>query len=424
MNKHEQIDRLQFIIERIDAHLAEQHIPNNFRELFGHTEPNESESDRAERVRRAKPMTDKVVANIMREFSEIMDIITNNPAIIPKGESIMNRSEKPNSCELEYSAGPNGIISIPYGLTDSEEKSYIEMQKQIMQDAFEILWDKFMEKFKQTESTQYELPDFVPDWKDAPEDANCLAMDKDGQWWWYGNKAVISSMSFIGDWINSYPGQCTNATRLHPDYWKNSLQERPAQTEPDYTHLLPEGYEFCEEGEHTAWVKVEMNHDSINYSEVGCVYKESPYSEWKPYYRPIRPIAYHISVHESVTAEPDPYTMEKHGDGWAIYKGRDLMHHGANLGQIHDEKLAQYIGGLLKGFKDDEPDPYQVDWSNAPEWADVHCFDIDRRGYWYGHRYNVLYSDWETMTIGSNFNLPEGPGIERKFSKTINPKLK
>jgi hypothetical protein len=216
---------------------------------------------------------------------------------------------------------------------------------------------------------QYELPDFVPDWKDAPVDAKWLAMDKDGQWWWYGNKAVISSMSFIGDWINSYPGQCTNATQLHPDYWKNSLQERPAKTEPDYTHILPEGYEFCNEQDAEKWVKV---HGAFNIGHIFVNYAGITRNETIDY-RPIRPIQYHVAIHESVTAEPDPY---------------------------------------------------QVDWSNAPEWADVHCFDMNRRGYWYGHRYNVLYSDWETMTIGSNFNLPEGKGIERKFSKTIRPKLK
>lgn len=27
-----------------------------------------------------------------------------------------------------------------------------------------------------------------PDWKDAPEWANWLAMDSDGIWWWYENE--------------------------------------------------------------------------------------------------------------------------------------------------------------------------------------------------------------------------------------------
>jgi hypothetical protein len=147
--------------------------------------------------------------------------------------------------------------------------------------------------------------------------------------------------------------------------------EKPNTCEPDYTHLLPDGYEFCTEQDAEKWVKVEMKNIDDNY-EYPIRHIEN-LSCFKGRWLPIRPIQYHISVHESVTAEPDPY---------------------------------------------------QVDWSNAPNWADVHCFDRDRRGYWYGHRYNVIISDWETMTIGSNFNLPEGKGIERKFRKTIRPKLK
>jgi hypothetical protein len=150
--------------------------------------------------------------------------------------------------------------------------------------------------------------------------------------------------------------------------------EKPNSSETDYTHLLPDGYEFCSEQDAEKWVKVQLNLDipESEQTKVGYVWK-NPIKPSDKRYLPIRPIAYHIAVHEAVTAEPDPY---------------------------------------------------QVDWSNAPNWADVHCFDRDRKGYWYGHRYNVLYSDWETMTIGSNFNLPEGKGIERKFSKTIRPKLK
>jgi hypothetical protein len=150
--------------------------------------------------------------------------------------------------------------------------------------------------------------------------------------------------------------------------------EKPNSCEPDYTHLLPDGYEFCTEEDAEKWVKVGiiLSVPESEQMQVGYIWN-SPTIPSTKRYRPIRPIAYHIAVHESVTAEPDPY---------------------------------------------------QVDWSNAPNWADVHCFDRDRRGYWYGHRYNVIISDWETMTIGSNFNLPEGKGIERKFSKTIRPKLK
>jgi hypothetical protein len=441
MKKQEQIDALRLRIERIEQHFAEQHIPNNFGKC----------------------------------------------------------SEKPNGCE------------------------------------------------------QYELPNFVPDWKDAPVDATHLAMDLDGMWsWWTKMPSAYKNNPFgEGWWVSGAreqlafsAGETTNADRLHPDYWKNSLQERPTKTEPDYTHLLPEGYEFCTEQDAEKWVKVELIPYSTNQSELGYLaYDKSPISDnlktyyrpirpirpeskpdythllpegyefcaegehddwvkvkiipsndyakkieigsllmgkfcwdkFKPYYRPIRktepdythllpygyefceeadaenwvkveysvnrtgeldeyqlgyivngnpniligtwkpirPIQYHVAVHEATTTKPDPYTIEKHGDGWAIYKGRDSMHHGANLGQIHDEKLAQYIGGLLKGFKDAEPDPYQVDWSNAPKWADVHCFDKDGTGFWYGAQSGDC--DWWEQTTISNFALP--CGLDWKQSK-------
>jgi hypothetical protein len=35
-----------------------------------------------------------------------------------------------------------------------------------------------------------------------------------------------------------------------------------------------------------------------------------------------------------------------------------------------------------------EPDPYQVDWSKAPEWADSHFYNGEV-GYWGGLEYNI-----------------------------------
>lgn len=51
--------------------------------------------------------------------------------------------------EPEYPAEPSGIISIPFGLTDSEEKSFIEMQMKIMQLEHEKKRDDFIKKWKQ-----------------------------------------------------------------------------------------------------------------------------------------------------------------------------------------------------------------------------------------------------------------------------------
>jgi hypothetical protein len=205
------------------------------------------------------------------------------------------------------------------------------------------------------------------------------------------------------------------------NFRKLNRSEKPNSCEPDYTHLLPEGYEFCTEQDAEKWVKVEINPDipELEQTKVGYVW-HNPIRPSYNRYRPIRPIQYHISVHESVTAEPDPYTIEKHGDGWAIYKGRDLMHHGANLGQIHDEKLAQYIGGLLKGFKDAEPDPYQVDWEKAPDCADCHSYQDDGVGFWHGTE--LLPMGWRPKWAVSGFKLPTG--LDWKQSKTIRPKLK
>jgi hypothetical protein len=144
--------------------------------------------------------------------------------------------------------------------------------------------------------------------------------------------------------------------------------EKPNSSEPDYTQLLPEGYEFCTEQDAEKWVKVELI-DVEGENELGYIVNNK-YCGNKQFYRPIRPIAYHIAVHESVTAEIDPY---------------------------------------------------QVDWSNAPEWADVHCFDANGKGNWYGVKRDSV--EWYRYNIGnSEFTLPTG--LDWKQSKRLNPKLK
>jgi hypothetical protein len=87
---------------------------------------------------------------------------------------------------------------------------------------------------------------------------------------------------------------------------------------------------------------------------------------FKDAYRPIRPIQYHVAVHEAVTAEPNPYS---------------------------------------------------VDWSNAPEWADVHCFNDDGTGNWGG--FKKYRNNWYLEWLESNFTLPSG--LDWKLSKTTRP---
>ena len=132
----------------------------------------------------------------------------------------------------------------------------------------------------------------------------------------------------------------------------------------DYTHLLPAGYEFCTEGEHTHWVKVKKKW-IMGEGELGTILQYL-HADWFDFYRPIRKIQYHVAVHEAVT---------------------------------------------------DEPNPYAVDWSNAPEWADIHAFDYDGKGVWGGFkRYGP---DWYLEGLKSHFTLPTG--LDWTKSKTVRP---
>ena len=143
--------------------------------------------------------------------------------------------------------------------------------------------------------------------------------------------------------------------------------EKPNSCEPDYTHLLPEGYEFCAEGDAEKWVKVEMK-DSSDHCEfpVGLV---ENFNEFIGTWKSIRPIQYHVAIHESVTAEPDPY---------------------------------------------------QVDWSKAPEGTVGHAYDKNTEGIWYMLNPED-YQFWKNYSK-SGLTLPFG--LDWKQSLRVNPKLK
>jgi hypothetical protein len=82
---------------------------------------------------------------------------------------------------------------------------------------------------------------------------------------------------------------------------------------------------------------------------------------------PIRPIQYHVAVHEAVTTESNPYA---------------------------------------------------VDWSNAPEEADCHAFDKSGKGWFYGVSFNDSF--WYAAVFNvSGFTLPTG--LDWKQSKTTRP---
>ena len=63
-------------------------------------------------------------------------------------------------------------------------------------------------------------------WKDAPEWANYLAMDKDGTWNWYEVKPFIGKkIDMIGrQWVTG--GNFCTVDSIK-NKWKSTLEERP-----------------------------------------------------------------------------------------------------------------------------------------------------------------------------------------------------
>lgn len=140
----------------------------------------------------------------------------------------------------------------------------------------------------------------------------------------------------------------------------------------NYTHLLPKGCEFCAEEDAVKCVKVEMLPEPrFNLHKVGHVMNrisELAESYMNTHYRPIRPIQYHVAVHEAVTVEPNPYA---------------------------------------------------VDWTNAPDKADSHAFDKDGTGWFYGLSLHAKF--WYADNVGrSGHTLPDG--LDWKLSKTFRPR--
>lgn len=63
-----------------------------------------------------------------------------------------------------------------------------------------------------------------PDWKDAPEAANYLAMDGDGTWCWFETEP--SWEDSIDGWTNPYDGRVW-AAGYACQYPEDSLEKRP-----------------------------------------------------------------------------------------------------------------------------------------------------------------------------------------------------
>lgn len=62
-----------------------------------------------------------------------------------------------------------------------------------------------------------------PDWKDAPEWAQYLALDADGVWYWY-EKKPFKLDDMTDGWYSRY-GRVEQASSFAP--WRKSLEQRP-----------------------------------------------------------------------------------------------------------------------------------------------------------------------------------------------------
>lgn len=64
---------------------------------------------------------------------------------------------------------------------------------------------------------------YKPSWEDAPVWAKYLAMDEDGEWFWYETKPIIGT-----DMWNDRPGRYREANPINQEVdWKTTLETRP-----------------------------------------------------------------------------------------------------------------------------------------------------------------------------------------------------
>lgn len=64
-----------------------------------------------------------------------------------------------------------------------------------------------------------------PDWKDAPEWAQWLAMDSDGYWYWYSHEPYVITEGWVNDISNIAYAGCSKP-------WHLSLTGRPKTHTP------------------------------------------------------------------------------------------------------------------------------------------------------------------------------------------------
>lgn len=125
------------------------------------------------------------------------------------------------------------------------------------------------------------------------------------------------------------------------------------------------------------------------------------------------------------------YTIEKHGDGYAIYLGRDWQHHGANIGHLTEVtpatiKLIQDALNATLAQPEQEPvayvnnDGFIVETSLALK-EGTKLYTAPPRKEWVG------LTDEEVLLTNGNeeYSIIAAPDAELiEFARTIEAKLK
>jgi hypothetical protein len=130
---------------------------------------------------------------------------------------------------------------------------------------------------------------------------------------------------------------------------------------------------------------------------------------FKGRYRPIRPIQYHVAIHESVTAEPIQEVAEYYQPLF------NLLHQEHNV--IATQTELDEIIRTAESLRNAVPDPYMPDWSKAPEGTVAHAFDESKVGIWY----IVSPEDDEFVKLHELSNLTLPADLDWKQSLRVKP---